>query len=95
VTGSVLADDRSLADGEVTVRVPETATPTPTPRGTPAFEEPSGEATENGGDDAAVGACARGFFSRCGGTDLDQTTLTIVGTVSSVLGILYEMLTGG
>ena len=89
VTQSVTIGNTSLASRELRVSEANTDTRTSTPRQSPTFDD-AGEATSR---DSA--ACQRGFFSRCGTTSFDQTTLTIIGTVSSVVGILYEMLSGG
>jgi hypothetical protein len=89
VTQSVTVGNTSLASRELRVSEANTDTRTSTPRQSPTFDD-AGEATSR---DSA--ACQRGFFSRCGTTSFDQTTLTIIGTVSSVVGILYEMLSGG
>jgi len=36
--------------------------------------------------------CRRGFFTACGGLPgIDETTLTVIGIVTSVFGIVYEM----
>jgi hypothetical protein len=37
--------------------------------------------------------CRRGFFTACGGLPgIDETTLTVIGIVTSVFGIVYEMI---
>jgi hypothetical protein len=90
----------------VTVRAPPstpTATATAaaafTPRATTDTPSPTAAAGSGAATAAATatadGRCERGFVSRCGGTSLDQTTLTVIGVVSSVLGMLYELFQGG
>jgi hypothetical protein len=89
VRQSVTVGNVTLAGGEGTVHDIDEDTPTPTPRGTATFADtPVENGTTSGGN------CTRGFFARCGGTTLDQMTLTLIGTISSVLAILYEMFTG-
>ncbi|MCU4798909.1 hypothetical protein OB920_00780 [Halobacteria archaeon HArc-gm2] len=39
-------------------------------------------------------SCQRGILTPCGGTGLDETTLTLIGIATSVIGILYEMTNG-
>jgi hypothetical protein len=63
------------------------ATPVPTPTATPS---PTAAPSEPG-----TSTCRRGFVTRCGGAPVDQTTLTVIGTVASTLGIIYELFTGG
>jgi hypothetical protein len=62
-----------------------TATATDVPTATPATGTETGTAT-------AEPTCERGFFTRCGGTALDSTTLTLIGVFASVLGMLYELI---
>jgi len=90
VTQSITVGNTSLASGDVTVHgnVTETAA-TPTPRETPTFASGPDNDTGTSGQ-----TCERGFFDKCGGTPLDQMTLTLIGTVSSILAILYEMVRG-
>jgi hypothetical protein len=77
-----------------------TATPRPTPTfaaprptdGTTASTPtgaPAGTATPTAGD-----RCERGFFTACGGTAMDETSLTLLGVLLSGLGIVYEMVRG-
>jgi len=89
VTQSIAVGNTSLASGDVTVHGSATETATATPRATPDFVDGPDETTT-----AAEEACERGFFARCGQTTIDQMTLTIIGTASSVLAILYELFTG-
>ncbi|WP_284010075.1 hypothetical protein [Haloarcula pelagica] len=87
----ITVGNESVASGQVTIERVRTPTPTPTPRGSPTFADDTDEA----GGSAGTDGCSRGFFTRCGETSFDQMTLTLIGTVSSILGILYEMFTGG
>ncbi len=89
VTQSIAVGNTSLASGDVTVHGGVTETATATPRATPAFVDGPDETTSSDEE-----TCERGFFARCGETTLDQMTLTIIGTASSVLAILYELFTG-
>ncbi|WP_424004747.1 PH domain-containing protein [Haloarcula salina] len=89
VTQSIAVGNTSLASGDVTVHGSATETATETPHATPAFVDGSDETTTT-----VEEACERGFFARCGQTTFDQMTLTIIGTASSVLAILYELFTG-
>jgi hypothetical protein len=95
----VWVGNASLVTRPVTVHglaADATATPTATPR--PTLADPSRTATATPRPTATAtesdAACQRGFFTPCGGTSLDQTTLTIIGTVTSVLGIVYELFSG-
>jgi len=67
-----------------------TATPTPTPRPTPT-RTPTPAVEPGSGTDPD---CRRGFFARCTGSPIGQTTLTLIGIFTSILGIVYEMLQG-
>lgn len=96
---SVRVANETLVTRPVTVHdAARTATPTPTPA--PTFEDrPTatpgpGTSVPSPANATATPTCSRGFFTRCGGTALDQTTLTVVGTVTSVLGILFELFKG-
>ncbi|WP_255516687.1 PH domain-containing protein [Haloferax sp. KTX1] len=92
-TQSLTVGNASLASEDVTVhgRIANTDrnTESPTPRKAAKFTNDSAEDTA-----ASRGTCERGFFSRCGELAIDQMTLTLIGTLSSVVAILYEMLSG-
>jgi hypothetical protein len=106
-THSVRVGDESLVTRPVTVHAPtRTATPTtphPTftvtattaasaPAPSPTAPTPTPAATvTDGGDDAT---CQRGFFSACGGSPLDEMSLTLLGVLLSGFGIVYEMYRG-
>lgn len=53
-------------------------------------EDSDGSSTGRGESES----CQRGILTPCGGTGLDETTLTLIGIATSVLGILYEMTSG-
>jgi hypothetical protein len=101
-THGVWIGNESLRERPVTVRAPTTTptatTPTPTatfaptatPTATPTVA-PTGTAVN---ESAAAEPCRRGFFTPCGGSPLDQAMLTLIGTVASMLGIIYELLQG-
>ncbi|MDQ2072973.1 hypothetical protein RBH20_10560 [Haloarcula sp. H-GB4] len=90
VTQSITVGNTSLASHDVTVHGSTTETAaTPIPRETPTFASQPDNDTGTDGE-----TCERGFFNECGGTTLDQMTLTLVGTVSSVFAMLYEMARG-
>lgn len=99
----VFVGDDAVVTRPVTVHVPletETATPPPptfaasgTPRASPAprpTPEPTVEPTTPTGDTR----CERGFFTVCGGTTMDETSLTMFGVLLSGFGIVYEMYRG-
>ncbi len=92
-TQSLTVGNASLASENVTVhgRIADTdrRTESPTPRQAANFTNDSEEDPE-----ASRATCERGFFSRCGEKTIDQMTLTLIGTLSSVVAILYEMLSG-
>ncbi|MFB6123009.1 MAG: PH domain-containing protein, partial [Haloferacaceae archaeon] len=86
--------NESIASRPVTVEG-GTATPTLTP--TPAFTPtatPTATPTPTATATPTPTACRRGFFTRCGDAPLDQTTLTVIGTITSILGILFELFKG-
>ncbi|MFC6987901.1 PH domain-containing protein [Haloplanus sp. GCM10025708] len=90
---SVWVANESIVSRPVTVEdgvETPTATPTPTPAFTPtATPTPTLTPTAT-----PAPTCQRGFFTRCGDTPLDQTTLTIIGTITSILAILVELFRG-
>ncbi|WP_224450282.1 PH domain-containing protein [Haloprofundus salilacus] len=90
-THGVWVGDESLRTRPVTVHA-SVETPTETPPA--ATFTPAGSSTpdSSGSASSGDGECRRGFFSECGGTAMDETTLTLVGIATSVLGIVYEML---
>lgn len=100
----VFAGDDAVVTRPVTVHAP---VGTETPRPTPTFvtTRTSGEdsvprsAESTAGtrtpDPAAEGRCERGFFAACGGTSMDESSLTVLGVVLSAFGIVYEMFRGG
>ena len=69
---------------------------TPTESGTVTFTPAGGSSGAAVGDShrGASGTCERGLLTPCGGTGLDETTLTLIGIATSVVGILYEMTNG-
>jgi hypothetical protein len=98
----VFVGDDPVVTRPVTVHAPlEAPTPTPEP---PTFA-PS---TAGGGSSAptptasptttapgtADGGCERGFLTACGGTAMDETSLTLLGVLLSGFGIVYEMVRG-
>lgn len=100
----IFAGDDAVVTRPVTVHAPVgTETPRPTP--TFATTRTSGEdsaprsaestaGTRTPGPDAE-GRCERGFFVACGGTTMDESSLTVLGVVLSAFGIVYEMFRGG
>jgi hypothetical protein len=69
---------------------PTFAATTPVESSTPTVAGPTtGTPTPTGGE-----RCERGFFTRCGGTAMDETSLTLFGVFLSGLGIVYEMFGG-
>jgi hypothetical protein len=95
----VWVGNSSLETRAITVYAP-TPTPTATPRPAPTFA-PSNRETATpratvrpAATETPDSACRRGFLTRCGATPVDETTLTLIGIVTSVLGIVYEMLRG-
>ncbi|KTG07780.1 hypothetical protein AUR64_02785 [Haloprofundus marisrubri] len=92
-THGVWVGDDALETRPVTVYAPvETETETPPPATfTPAGESPPDDG-DTDADNDGESTCQRGFFSECGGTSMDETTLTLIGIATSVFGIAYEML---
>ena len=95
----VFAGDEALVTRPVSVHAPVgTATPRPTPTfattvtpGDAATQTPGGPPTPVPGGEVG---CERGFFSACGGTAMDETSLTLFGVFLSAFGIVYEMARG-
>jgi len=100
-TQGVFVGEDAVVTRPVSVHAP---VGTETPRPTPTFAAPTtpgepptptvtgpatGTATPAGGD-----RCERGFFTPCGGTAMDETSLTLFGVFLSGLGIVYEMFGG-
>ncbi|WP_135854787.1 hypothetical protein [Halorussus salinus] len=91
----------SLARRPLTVEAP-VSTPATTAAATPAFTATTTATTEAVTTSERTGTvstttpttCERGFFARCGGTVFGQTTLTLIGILTSAFGIVYEMLQG-
>ena len=100
-TQGVFVGEDAVVTRPVTVHAPvgtENPRPTPTFAATTMSEEPpaptvtgptTGTATPAGGD-----RCERGFLTPCGGTAMDETSLTLFGVFLSGLGIVYEMFGG-
>ncbi|MFC6940540.1 PH domain-containing protein [Salinirubellus sp. GCM10025818] len=97
----VFAGNGALVTRPVSVHAPVgTATPRPTPTfgatriprdaATPA---PATTATPTPAPDGEV-ECERGFLTACGGTTMDETSLTLFGVLLSGFGIVYEMSRG-
>jgi cell division septation protein DedD len=98
----VFAGDEALVTRPVSVHAPVgTATPRPTPTfgatriprdaATPA--PASATTTPTPAPDGET-ECERGFITACGGTAMDETSLTLFGVLLSGFGIVYEMVRG-
>ena len=88
-THGVFVGSTALQTRPVTIDAP---TPTPTPRTTPTptFEPVDTETATS----TPESSCERGFITPCGGSPLDQSTLTRLGAISSMLGIIFELVRG-
>lgn len=90
----VWVGEESLVTRPVTVD-PGLGTPTPVPSSTVVLSNgaerngSTGTVTEPGG-----GECHRGFLTECGGTQFTDTTLTLIGVLTSVVGILFQLVQG-
>ncbi|WP_224338056.1 PH domain-containing protein [Haloprofundus halobius] len=89
----IWAGDESVSTRPVTVHAAvETPTETPPPATFTSSPENGSPPSSQSSPSASSSECERGFFSYCGGASMDETTLTLVGIATSVLGIAYEML---
>jgi len=93
-THGVWAGNTSLRERPVTVDTP-TSTETQTPTSTPTFDPLQTKTTTPTPQNTSAGStCQRDFFTECGGSPLDQATLTLLGALASVLGIVFELVRG-
>jgi hypothetical protein len=76
------------SEPETTTRPAPTFTASPTPEDSPA---PTPSTPSDGEDAPPDEECERGFFTACGGTPMDETSLTLFGVVLSGFGIVYQM----
>lgn len=90
-TQGVWVDETALAERPLAVRGPF-ATPTPRLTARPTLR-PATRTDARGGAAGTPGRehCSRGLFTECGGGGFDETWLTVLGILTSVAGIVYEM----
>jgi hypothetical protein len=100
-THGVWVGDDAVRTRPVTVHAPvgTDAPATPTPAATFSPTPVGGEGSPAATDEPATGpddggsatGCSRGLVTRCGGTAVDETTLTVLGTAASVFGIVHQL----
>ncbi|MFC4360129.1 CARDB domain-containing protein [Halobium salinum] len=96
----VWVGDDAVRTRPVTVHAPTATATTPTPAATFSPTPDAGDSADAAdADGGAVGAddpdtCSRGLLTKCGGTPLDETTLTVLGTFASVFGIVHQLTRG-